>query len=62
VPEAPEPGALVDELATLSRTSLALARQIIACVPVLVHTADTLFRISDDADATIATAIRDLMK
>jgi hypothetical protein len=62
VPVAPEPRSPLDELATLSRTSLALARQIIACVPVLVHTADTLLRISDDADTAIGTAIRDLMK
>jgi hypothetical protein len=62
VPVAPESRPPLDELATLSRTSLALARQIIACVPVLVHTADTLLRISDDADAAITTAIRDLMK
>jgi hypothetical protein len=62
VPVAPEARSPQDELAALSRTSLALARQIIACVPVLVHTADTLLRISDDADAAITTAIRDLMK
>jgi hypothetical protein len=62
VPIAPEPGSPLDELTALSRTSLALARQLIACVPVLVHTADTLLRISDDADTAIGTAIRDLMK
>lgn len=45
---APEPSSPLDELAALSRTSLALARQLIACVPVLVHTADTLLRISDE--------------
>jgi len=62
VPVAPESRSPLDELATLARTSLALARQIIACVPVLAHTADTLLRISDEADAAITTAIRDLMK
>ena len=62
VPVAPEPRSPLDELAALSRTSLALTRQIIACVPALVHTADALLRISNDADAAITTAIRDLMK
>jgi hypothetical protein len=62
VPGAPKAEVLVDKLATLSRTSLALTRQIMASVPVLVHTADNLLRISDDADTAITTAIRDLMK
>lgn len=61
-PAATEAEALLDELSALSRTSLALARQIIAWVPVLVHTADALLRISDDADAAITTAISDLTK
>ena len=56
------PAAPLDELAELSRTSLALARQLIACVPVLLHTADVLLRASEDSEATLTTAIRDLMK
>ena len=56
-----ESGAELDELAALPPTSLALARQILACVPTLLDTAGALLRTSEAADRTI-TAIRDLMK
>jgi hypothetical protein len=62
VPTPAVAGAPLDELAALSRTSLALAGQLIACVPVLLSTADALLRSSENADASLATAIRDLMK
>ena len=51
----------LDELAALARTSQALAKQILAHVPLLLDTAQALLRIAGDADDAI-TAIRDLIK
>ena len=51
----------LDELAALARTSQALAKQILAHVPLLLDAAQGLLRIAEDADDVIM-AIRDLIK
>ena len=60
-PPAAVAGHAVDDLAALAQASLALAKQIMAAVPVLLDAADTLLRTSQEADDAIQ-AIRDLMK